>query len=135
MTTSPTQTTFDQGDVIVLFVPFSDQPPAGTTPSDPQAYLRNGFWGKDRPTVVVSVRRYNRADDLLVALFTSRVAKARRRGEYVLRRWLEAGLTEESAIRPRLYQAVKGDVIRRTGTIHTDDRVGMLDTLRNLLGL
>lgn len=133
MTTGPTNPSFSQGDFVVIFVPFPKQPPVGTTPDDLEAYLRNGFWGKDRPVVIVSAERHNRAEDLLVALITSGVAKARRRGEYVLKRWSEVKLTRESAIRPRLFQVIKSDIVSRLGTIHPDDRHGMLAMLRDLL--
>ncbi len=135
MTTSPTNPSFSQGDFVVIFLPFVKQPPAGTTPNDLQAYLRNGLWGKDRPVVIVSVERHNRAEDLLVALITSEVAKARRRGEYILKRWEEVGLRKESAIRPRLFQVVKSDIVASMGTIHSDDRSGMRDMLKGLVGI
>lgn len=135
MTTSPTQPSFNQGDFLVIFVPFPKQPPVGTTPGDSQAYVRNGLWGKDRPVVIVSVERHNRAEDLLVALITSEVAKARRRSEYILKRWGEVGLRKESAIRPRLFQVVKSDIVTRMGTIHSDDRPGMMTTLKGLIGV
>lgn len=120
MTTSLSPT-FDQGDVFVVFVPFSNQPLAGMRPKDPQAYQRNGLWGKDRPVVIVSARKHNRMEDLLVASFTTEVDKARRRGEYVLGHSSAAGLDEESAIRPRLTQIVKSDIVRpQVGKIELD---------------
>ncbi len=126
---------FEQGDVVVIFVPFPNQPASGATHPDQQAYARNGLWGKDRPTVVVSVERHNRADDLLVALLTTNTTNARRRGEYVLRRWVEAGLRRESAVRPRLFQVVKGDVTSRLRRIHPGDRAGLIAMLKDLLGI
>ncbi len=85
--------------------------------------------------IIVSVEQHNRAEDLLVALITSKIAKARRRGEYVLKRWAEIELKEESAIRPRLFQIVKSDVISRLGSIQSEDRPGMVKTLKGLLGI
>jgi len=85
--------------------------------------------------IVVSVPKHNKAEDLLVALITSEVSKARRRGEYVLRRWREVRLREESAIRPRLYQIIKRDVLALLGKIHEDDRPGMIETLKDLFGI
>ena len=84
--------------------------------------------------VIVSVERHNRAEDLLVALITSGVVKARRRGEYVLKRWTEIPLRKESAIRPRLFQVVKRDIVSSLGTIHAEDRPGMLEMLKGLFG-
>ena len=123
----------NQGDVLVIFVPFPDQPPQGQPHPDPEAILRNGLWGKRRPVVVVSAAKHNQQQDILVANFTSNIAKARRRGEYVLKRWSEAGLYEESALRPRLYQGVKADVLNDDlGRIQDDDRAGMIAMLKDL---
>src|SRR5450756_1665352 len=100
MTNPTTIRRFEQGDIVVAFLPFNPQPKLGEAP--PRGSVKiGGLWGKRRPTVVVSAGRFNRADDLLVALISSEVEKARQRGEYVLRHRTVTRLREESAVRPR----------------------------------
>jgi mRNA-degrading endonuclease toxin of MazEF toxin-antitoxin module len=126
---------FEQGDLLVVFLPFVPQPKADEAPPRRSVQI-GGLWGKRRPVVVASVAGYNRADDLLVALITSEVDKARQRGEHVIRHRSETGLNEDSAIRPRLHQIVKADIHNdHLGTLHAEDRAGMLNMLRKLLGL
>lgn len=133
--TSPRTANFSQGDVLVIFVAFPQQPPLGQVPSDSEAIQRGGLWGKVRPVLLVSHGRHNSMNDILVASFSGNVRSARRRGEYIIKRWREAGLDEESALRPRFHQAVKTDVVARPGTIHPDDYQGMIDTLRSVFNL
>jgi hypothetical protein len=85
--------------------------------------------------VVVSAGKHNKAEDLHVALLTSQVDKARQRGEYVLKRWKEVGLKQESAIRPRLHHIIKQDIVQRVGTLHSDDRSGLDGTVKDLFGI
>jgi len=130
------KTTFEQGDIVEIFGPFVKQPKPGETPKDPKAYVRNGLWGKDRPMVVVSAGKHNRKEDLLVASISGRVGKAQYRGDYVLRRWREAGLREPSAVRPRLFQIIKDDILNDdVGRIHDDDWAGIQMMLRDLMAL
>ena len=111
---------FRQGDLVWAWLPYSD-----------------GIGGQERPVLVVSAR--NRGKDITVAQLTSRIAKARRRGEYVLQRWEDAGLDSPAALRPKVFVILKSRVIRgrrgRIGHIHADDRPGMIASLRGLFGL
>ena len=107
---------YRQGDIVWAWLPHSD-----------------GIGGEERPVVVVSVR--NRGKDITVAQLTSQVAKARRRGEFLLQRWSEVGLTHPAALRPKVFVILKSRVTARIGHIHDDDRPGMVDSLRELFGL
>jgi hypothetical protein len=135
MTTTPTTPQFEQGDLFWAFVPFASQPAQGVVPSDPQAYLRGGFWGKNRPVVIVSVAKHNRADEIHVAMVTSNITTAQRRGEYVLKYCAAANLSKASAIRPRLFQVVKLDLVQPIGKLHVDDLAGLQAMLKDLLGI
>lgn len=86
--------------------------------------------------MIVSASKHNLMEDLLVAHFTGEVEKARRRGEYVMRYWREAGLNEQSAVRPRLTQIVKRDISKpQAGKVEDDDMRGILAMLRDYLGI
>jgi mRNA-degrading endonuclease toxin of MazEF toxin-antitoxin module len=134
MTSPTTNQRFEQGDLLVVFLPFVPQPRPGESPPLRSIQI-GGLWGKRRPVVVISDGRHNRGDDLLVALITSEVDKAKRRGEYILQHRNTTRLKEESAIRPRLHQIVKSDIQGDLGALHPDDRDGLRDMLRGLLGL
>lgn len=106
---------YEQGDVVWAWIPFT-----------------NGTGGAEKPVVVVSTRRRNRGKDITVGQLTSQVAKARRRGEYVLRHWQEAKLDRAKAFRPKLFVILKGRVQRRIGHLHDDDKAGMLASIREI---
>ncbi len=108
---------YEQGDVVWVWMPYSD-----------------GVSGEDKPCVVVSTRRRNRGKDIVAGQLTGQVAKARRRGEYVLQHWAFANLTKPKAFRPKVFVALKGRV-KRIGRLHDDDIAGVLASIRELFGL
>jgi mRNA-degrading endonuclease toxin of MazEF toxin-antitoxin module len=107
---------YEQGDIVWAWLPYS-----------------NGVGGEDHPVLVVSAK--NKGRDITVARLTSQVAKARRRGEYILQRWPEAGLDKASAVRPKVFVILKGRVTGRIGHLHDDDWPGVRQSLRALFGL
>jgi len=108
---------YSQGDVVWAWLPYS-----------------NGIGGENRPVLVVSA--INRGKDITVAQITGQIRKSRkRRYDYVLRRWSEAGLSYPAAIRPKLFVILKGRVSGRIGRLHDEDRAGMMAMLANLFGI
>lgn len=133
MTTPIEQTGYEQGEFVVVFLPYKQ--PVPDEDADDSATVGQ-LVGKRRPVLIVSATsHHDKDDDLTVAQLTSKISKAASRGEYVLGRWKEAGLDRPTAIRPKLYVIRKSEVIDRLGIIHQEDRQGMIDTLRHLFDL
>jgi len=108
---------YEWGDVVWARLPFTDQ-----------------MGERERPVLIVSTRRRNRGRDVTVAQITSQVAKARTRGDYVLRRWAQANLEKPAALRPKVMVILKGRVTGRIGHLHADDIPGVIGFLREILG-
>ena len=92
-------TTYRQGDVVLVPVPFTDQTSS-----------------KRRPALVISANWYNRErDDVLVTPITSTVRKPLDREEFLVRdtEYQRAGLYKESVVKCGLIFAVHTDLIFR----------------------
>ncbi|MCU0223387.1 MAG: type II toxin-antitoxin system PemK/MazF family toxin [Acidobacteria bacterium] len=110
-------TAFEQGDVILVPVPFTDTSAV-----------------KQRPAVVVSGRRYNRErPDLIVMPVTSNVAPPRRFGDFPLERWRSSGLLKPSLVKPVLATIASRAVRRRLGALPRGDAGRLARHARRLL--
>ena len=108
---------YEWGDIVWARLPFTDQ-----------------LGERERPVLVVSTQRRNRGRDVTVAQLSSQVGKARRRGDYVLRRWAEASLDRPAALRPKIMVILKGRVTGRIGRLHEDDASGVKAFLMEIFG-
>ena len=98
-------TGYDRGDVILVPYPFGER--AG---------------GRKRPALVISSREYNQATgELVIAQITGRVSAPERPGDYELEKWKEANLPGPAMVRSRLATLNISLVLRRLGTLSTDD--------------
>ena len=96
-------TIYEQGDVLLVPFPFTDQSTA-----------------KRRPAVVLSSRAYNQAHrDVILAPITSRITGDP--DEVVLNDWREARLLKPSAVKPVLSTFDVSLVIKSLGTLSDPD--------------
>jgi mRNA interferase MazF len=106
------------GDVVLVAFPFTSQTAA-----------------KRRPAVVVSNRACNLArPDVVVMAITSQLRRSAALGEVWLRGWEGAGLLKPSAIKPVIATLERGLVIRRLGTIATEDQAALRRAITEMLG-
>ncbi len=118
----PSTTTYRQGQVVVVNVPFSAQ--TGSKP---------------RPALVVSVERFHRSLlDLIVCPISSqpRYYQKPGPGDHPLKHWKAVGLRHPSTARVSNLLAVDKKLIKRVlGTIHAEDLERFQDGLRDAFGL
>ena len=86
------------------------------------------------PVIIVSQR--NRGREVTVIQMTSKVGRARARGDYVLKRPHDhpANLDKAGAVRPKIFIILKGRVLERIGHLHQDDYDGVKAFIRSTLG-
>ena len=107
-------THFEFGDIVLVPFPFTDQTAA-----------------KRRPAVVVSNAPYNRAKpDLVLMAVTSQVRATAGFGEVPIGQWQTAGLLKASVVKPVFTTIEQRLVIRRLGTLATDDRAAVRQVIR-----
>jgi len=112
-------TAYNRGDIVLVPFPFSDQ----TTT-------------KKRPAVVISSSRYNTvSQDIIIMAVTSQMEKSFDIGEYLIKNWKEAGLLKPSAIKFAISTIAQNLVLKKLGTLSTDDLTGLKTVLENLLEL
>jgi len=112
-------TAYNRGDIVLVPFPFSDQ----TTT-------------KKRPAVVISSSRYNTvSQDIIIMAVTSQMEKSFDIGEYLIKNWKEAGLLKPSAIKSAISTIAQNLVLKKLGTLSTDDLTGLKTVLENLLEL
>src|SRR5262249_12475342 len=118
----PSTTTYRQGQVVVVNVPFT-----GQTGSKP------------RPAVGVSDLAFHRPLlDLIVCPISSQPRYYRRPGpgDYPLKHWKAVGLRYPSTARISNLLSVEKKLIKRTlGALHADDLLVVQQGLRKALGL
>lgn len=111
-------TNYKRGDVILVDVAFS-----GTT----------GY--KRRPAVVLSTDTFNTVGiKLVVAAITGNVSPPFRPGDTLLSDWSTAGLFKPSAMRGVLATVDKADVVRKLGTLSTNDVARVEQGIAGILG-
>lgn len=108
-------TSYEQGDVVLATLPFSDL---------------SGI--KKRPAVVVSVP--HPSVDLLLLPLTSQTQHLQL-GEFVLQEWQEAGLLFPSAVKRGLFTLDRACVTRRLGRMSASDLLKLEQALRLWFGL
>jgi mRNA interferase MazF len=118
MTTMPSMTAYNFGDVILVPFPFTDQ--AGA---------------KQRPAVVVSSIRYNtERPDLILMAITSQVRTPATFGEVIVQHWQAAKLLKLSAIKPVFTTLDKRLVRKSLGRLHETDRASLKAAVQIILG-
>lgn len=109
---------FEFGDVVLVPFPYTSQDAS-----------------KKRPAAVVSNRAYNIARaDIVVMAITSQLRPTPGQGEVLVGQWQEAGLLKPSAIKPVLATLEQALVLRRLGTLCTDDQAALRKTIAEMLG-
>jgi mRNA interferase MazF len=113
----PNMTTYNQGDVLLVPFPFTDQ--SGT---------------KQRPAVVLSSNKYNRSHpDIILAPITSQAI--RDADETSLVDWQAAGLLKPSVVKPVLSSFDTRLVRRQLGTLTPADRTRVRTAFAQILDL
>ncbi len=118
MTTTPSSTTCNRGDIVFVSVRFSDESGA-----------------KKRPAVVVSVDAVHesRVDALIVPLTTN--LNMRRFGDYLLLDWAGAGLPRASMAKGVIETVDRAAFESTLGQLSDRDLAAVESTLRMVLGL
>ena len=118
MTTMPSMTAYNFGDVILVPFPFTDQRQA-----------------KQRPAVIVSSARYNtERPDLILMAITSQVRSPATFGEVIVQHWQAAKLLKPSAIKPIITTLDKRLVRKSLGRLHEADRASLKTAMQAILG-
>jgi len=96
---------YEFGDIVLVPFPFTSQ----TT-------------SKKRPAVIVSNARYNQSrPDVVVMAITSQIRSAALAGEAVVINWQAAGLLKPSVVKPVFATLEQTLVLRRLGSLGSDD--------------
>ena len=112
---TPSMTSYEFGDVVLVPFPFTDQ----TT-------------SKKRPAVVVSSTAYHKEyPDLIIMAITSQLKASPTVGERAIAKWKEAGLLRPSVMKPVLTTIERGLVIKKLGSLGSQDQ----QTLSAILGV
>jgi mRNA interferase MazF len=118
----PSTTTYRQGHVVVVEVPFADL--SGT---------------KRRPALVVSAEKFHRVlPDLIVCPISSQARFYRRPGpgDCPLSDWRRAGLRHPSTVRISKLLAIEKQIVRKAlGVLPPDDLARVAGGIRQALGL
>ncbi len=110
-------TTYNQGDVVLVPYPFTDQRGA-----------------KQRPAVVLSGLIYNRSHpDIILAPISSRITKSA--DEIFLADWQSAGLIKPSAVKPILSSFETNLVRRKLGKLSSLDLQALRTTFARIFDL
>lgn len=114
----PNMTTYKFGDIILVPFPFTNQ----TT-------------SKKRPAVVVSSDEYNTGrPDLIIMAITSRLHQVNKLGEKLVADWQSAGLLKPSVFKPILATIENTLVLRKLGSLKSEDRHTIELILQDILG-
>ena len=112
-------TAYKRGDVVLVPFPFSDQ----TTT-------------KRRPAVIVSSNLYNNASsDIVIMAITSQIDKAAGIGECLIKDWQVAGLLKPSAIKPAISTIEQKLILKKLGSLSSDDLSSAENALKKILDL
>lgn len=115
---TPSTTSFEFGDVILVPFPFSDQ--RGT---------------KQRPAAVISSSTYHRQrPDLIILAITSRQSVPAGESEARVGEWREAGLLKPSTLKPVVTTIARTLVRRRLGRLCDSDRMKLKELLAGMIG-
>lgn len=98
-------TTYKKWDIVLVPFPFT-----------------NLFTTKKRPALIISPGDYNKGDDVIILFITSKIDTAKRKGDYPIQKWKEAGLPKPSMTRMKFATIEKSLIIKRIGSIIPADR-------------
>jgi len=106
------------GDIVLVPFPFTDQSS-----------------NKRRPAVVISTRSYNETrPDVILMPVTSQLRSEARAGDMLVDEWEAAGLLKPSAIKPVIATLERSLVVRRLGSLGSDDRAALKRGLKDIVG-
>ncbi len=111
-------TTYNAGDVALVPFPFTDQSTS-----------------KKRPSVVISVNKYNQGLDVIIMAVTSQSTLGNVFGEVIIKNWKEAGLLKKSVIKPVITTIEKKLILKKLGTLNQEDQSALQTTLEKILFL
>ena len=106
---------FSRHDVVLVRYPFSDF-----------------SGGKVRPAIIVSA--VHPSEDLIIVALTSRIEKLLP-GEFLLRGWRAAGLNVPTAAKRGVFTVSGSLIARAIGSITSEDKKSLDESLRLWLGL
>ena len=89
---------------------------------------------KRRPAVIVSPDNFNAGKDLVIGFVTSQLQSATKAGDYVLKRWKEAGLPKPSMVRMKFATIDRSIVIKRFGHLENEDQLELRQNLISFFG-
>ncbi|MCE2487222.1 MAG: type II toxin-antitoxin system PemK/MazF family toxin [Desulfurellaceae bacterium] len=111
-------TSYEFGDVVLVPFPFTDQ----TT-------------SKKRPAVVISSSAYHEArPDLIIMAITSQLKASPTVGESAIAEWKETGLLRPSVMKPVLTTIERGLVLKKLGSLGSQDQQTLSAILDVILG-
>jgi mRNA interferase MazF len=87
---------------------------------------------KIRPAIIVG--QLDRSSDYLIVPLTSRTAHLAT-GEFILKKWQEAGLNVASAVKQGIYTINARLIVKSVGYLSTEDSKQVEQSLRQWLGL
>ena len=112
-------TAYKRGDVVLVPFPFSDQ-----------------TMTKRRPAVIVSSNLYNNASsNIVIMAITSQIDKATGIGECLIKDWQVAGLLKPSAIKPAISTIEEKLILKKIGSLSSDDLSSAENVLKKILDL
>ncbi len=112
-------TAYKRGDVILVPFPFSNQ---STT--------------KKRPAVIISSDNYNEISaDVIIMAITSRIEYISDIGERNIEDWQNAGLLKPSAIKSAISTLEQRLVLKKLGSLSSNDIASLNNALKELLNL
>lgn len=110
-------TAYEPGDVVLVPFPFGQR--AG---------------GRKRPALIISGTGYNQGTgQLIIAQVTGRVSGSSRVGDYLVQDWSAAGLIGPSIVRARVATVESGLVLRKLGSLTTEDFAAALIALQSVI--
>jgi len=111
-------TNYNFGDIVLVPFPFTDQSTV-----------------KKRPAVIVSSKAYNhQRPDVVIMAVTSQMHSADRFGDTIIIDWQAAGLLKPSVFKAVFTTIEKGLILKRLGSIGSQDRSGLQDMLQTIIG-
>ena len=108
-----------KGDVVLVPFPFSDQTAT-----------------KRRPAVIISSDIYNdTSQDVLIMAITGQTRDPMGTGEFLIENWPGAGLLKPSAVKPAISRIEQRLVLKKLGSLSSNDLSALGKALKELLDL
>jgi mRNA interferase MazF len=93
----------------------------------------NLFTTKKRPALIISPDDYNNGDDVIILFITSKMNTSKRKGDYHIKNWRDAGLPKPSMTRMKFATIEKSLTIKWIGSIKPADRQNLTTELHSFL--